>query len=177
MANYQKTHLWIDNKQYEAVFTPGDSIDVFEFCGFKIGLFICYDVEFSEAVRVLAIQGAKVILVPTASSKDYKADFQRTVNFLLPAHCYENGVHIAYVNYSGDGFNGCSKIYDDKGQTLVMFGEKEEGIRNTVIMKNTAHSHFLENRRPELYRVLGREINIAKEFMCLQKKFLQEERK
>ena len=40
---------------------------MFEWNGWRLGLLICYDVEFPEAVRGLALQGADAVLVPTAN--------------------------------------------------------------------------------------------------------------
>ena len=70
LANYRKTHLWplLDKE----VFTQGESFaNVVEFRGLKIGLLICYDVEFPENVRHLALQGANFIAVPTAVGYPY----------------------------------------------------------------------------------------------------------
>ena len=155
LANYQKTHLWIDYKKYEDMFTPGNNFDVFEFCGFKIGLLICFDVEFSESVRILATMGAKLILVPTAVCKD--SDMHPIIDFLLPAHCYENCVHLAYVNYLADNYEGCSRVLDDKGEVLISLGNKEEGVFTTIVQKNVNSSIYLQRRRPELYNEVTRE--------------------
>lgn len=83
-ANYRKTHPWIE-KNVEGAFKPGESFSpVFDFCGVKIGLLICFDVEFSEAVLTLALQGAEVILVPTAIGTKYAALYQKSSLHLEP---------------------------------------------------------------------------------------------
>ncbi|MGO9592713.1 MAG: nitrilase-related carbon-nitrogen hydrolase [Steroidobacteraceae bacterium] len=69
----------------------------FSFGGFKIGLLICYDVEYPEAVRSLALMGADVILIPTALTDDYGA----VPDFLVPARSIENQVFLAYCNHAG----------------------------------------------------------------------------
>ena len=48
---------------------------MFEFCGVKIGLLICYDVEFGVSVRTLSLSGAQLILVPTACNIKKKLEF------------------------------------------------------------------------------------------------------
>ena len=74
LVNYRKTHLWIPPKppQYELVFTPGSQLqDPVECCGMKIGILICFDLEISETARCLALSGADLIAVPTASTIQY----------------------------------------------------------------------------------------------------------
>jgi predicted amidohydrolase len=64
IGHYRKTHLFSDEK---FAFTPGD-------LGFPlvstrfgtIGICVCYDLRFVEVVRLLALQGAELICVPTA---------------------------------------------------------------------------------------------------------------
>ena len=65
LARYRKTHLFgdVDREQFSE---GGIEPPIFEIDGFKIGLLICYDVEFPENVRALALQGADFVIVPTA---------------------------------------------------------------------------------------------------------------
>lgn len=62
--HYRKLHLF--DKEKEA-FTPGDlGLPVAELPFGTVGLCVCYDLRFVETVRALALQGAELILVPTA---------------------------------------------------------------------------------------------------------------
>ena len=66
VAKYRKCHLYC---RYEnEVFTPGglDQLRVFDFCGLRVGMLICMDIEYPEPARVLALQGMDVLLAPTA---------------------------------------------------------------------------------------------------------------
>jgi predicted amidohydrolase len=67
LINYRKSHCW---SSYERrFFTPGDELSpVVPFEGIKVALLICYDVEFPELCRALALQGCNLFLVPTGSS-------------------------------------------------------------------------------------------------------------
>ena len=59
-AVYRKTHLF--GAKEKAAFTPGSCLgEVFQLAGLSVGLLICYDVEFPEAVRTLALNGAELI--------------------------------------------------------------------------------------------------------------------
>jgi predicted amidohydrolase len=61
-AVYRKAHLWDTEK---SVFTPGSSPPpVVEFGFGRVGLMICYDLEFPEWVRLAAIEGADLLAVP-----------------------------------------------------------------------------------------------------------------
>ena len=156
LENYRKAHLWtLEDNSIEFMFTPGDKLSsVFEFCGVKIGLCICYDVEFSETVRCLALRGADVVLCPTAV-----ADYERfaeeakfTNTSVLATRAFDNGIYLAFVNYSGQGFAGGSRCYGPKAERLVACGGTEdEGIFLTEFRKVQQKSAFLLKRRPELY--------------------------
>jgi N-carbamoylputrescine amidase len=61
---YRKLHLFAHERD---AFAPGDrGLPVVELDGVKVGMLICYDLRFPEALRVLALQGAQVIAVPAA---------------------------------------------------------------------------------------------------------------
>ena len=96
LMNYRKTHLFGDLDR--AQFCAGDAASqVFEHRGWKLGLLICYDVEFPEAVRGLALQGADAVLVPTANMEP----FDEVQRVLLPARALENSLYLAYANACG----------------------------------------------------------------------------
>lgn len=61
---YRKLHLF--GPEWEC-FTPGDQgLQVVEVGGLAIGVLVCYDLRFPEALRILALKGAQLIAVPTA---------------------------------------------------------------------------------------------------------------
>jgi len=66
-ANYRETHLF--GSYEKKFFKPGHALIITELEGLNIGILICYDVEFPEAVRTLANAGAQLIAVPTALMK------------------------------------------------------------------------------------------------------------
>ncbi|MDV7397713.1 nitrilase-related carbon-nitrogen hydrolase, partial [Arthrospira platensis SPKY1] len=70
VARYAKTHLF--GAMDRAQFSPGaEAPRVFSWRGWRVGLLICYDVEFPETVRVLGLQGADLVLVPTANMREF----------------------------------------------------------------------------------------------------------
>ena len=156
LSNYQKVHLWVDedNYAYEEVFTPGKEFaEVVECCGMKIGLLICYDIEFPEAARTLALRGAQLIAVPTASL----ANYPKIKTLVVPTRAMENRVHVAYVSHTGTVFSGMSCCCNPAGDCVAMAGSEEVLLPAPVTLQD--QSPFLypyfKDRRPELYGQLA----------------------
>jgi predicted amidohydrolase len=158
LLNYRKTHLFgeLDRAMFKAV---GDEFPVAELSGFKIGVLICYDIEFPEPARRLALAGADIILIPTAQMQPY----EQVARHVLPARAYENQVYTAYANHSGedDGLSyvGLSSICGPDGQVLAMAGLAEEML---FAEASAAHQRavreadpFFTDRRPGLYGTLA----------------------
>ncbi len=157
LAHYRKTHLFGSDER--AVYRPGDRFEQpFELGGFKMGLLICYDVEYPEAVRTLALLGADVVLVPTALTDEYAA----VPDFLVPARAVENQVFVAYCNHAGveNGmhFLGGSRLTDIDGKALAAAGAGEALIIGEISQRRRAAAAkcypYRADRRPELYSLL-----------------------
>ncbi len=151
---YRKTHLYGDVDQSQ--FSAGDRLaDVFDYEGWKIGLAICYDIEFPEVARALTLAGAELLLVPTANMEPFDTVARR----LVPARAEENGVAIAYANYCGaEGrfrYCGQSCVADALGNDLARAGNDETLLiadvdRNAVLSARN-RTPYLADRRPSLY--------------------------
>jgi 5-aminopentanamidase len=157
LAHYRKTHLFGPDER--AVYRPGDRFEQpFELGGFKMGLLICYDVEYPEAVRSLALLGADVILVPTALTHEYAA----VPDFIVPARAVENQVFVAYCNHAGveNGmhFLGGSRLADIDGKALAAAGAGEALIIAEISQRRRVAAAkcypYKADRRPELYGLL-----------------------
>ena len=94
---YRKTHLF--EREADA-FAAGDDYPVFDVpvvAGrppLRVGVCICFDVEFPEVPRLLAIGGAQLIAVPSADMEPYRA--QQAAN--LMSRAIENNLHVALAN-------------------------------------------------------------------------------
>ncbi|MCI4331220.1 MAG: hypothetical protein L3K19_05165 [Thermoplasmata archaeon] len=99
-----------------SVFTPTHSGRPLEVEGQKVGFQICYDAFFPEVSRELALAGAVLLVVISASPVTSKRLFEK----VLPARAVENAVPLAYVNRVGveDGvvFGGGSVAVDARGE-------------------------------------------------------------
>ncbi|OOG88932.1 hypothetical protein B0E41_01160 [Hydrogenophaga sp. A37] len=154
--NYRKTHLFGDMDR--AQFSAGDAASqVFEWRGWKLGLLICYDVEFPEAVRGLALQGADAVLVPTANM----VGFDEVQNTLVPARACENRLYVGYANACGSEgptrYGGLSLVANAQGEPLVTAGRNEAllvvALSQDHLESARRHSQ-LPHRRPALYQPL-----------------------
>ncbi|WP_371345973.1 carbon-nitrogen hydrolase family protein [Ancylobacter sp. IITR112] len=154
LLNFRKTHLFGDLDR--AMFAPGEgTAELVRFAGYSIGMLICYDVEFPEAVRALALAGADLVLVPTANMKPYDA----VSLYVVPARAFENELFIAYANRCGvEGeldYMGLSCVGDPMGGNLVLAGDGEELVFADLdpARLNEARrlSTHLGDRRPEVY--------------------------
>jgi 5-aminopentanamidase len=106
-------------------FTKGESDGLFHWSGFNIGMLICYDAEFPELTRELALKGAYIILVPTALGSKWGWVAQQ----MMSTRGYENGVYFVYANYCGEenniAFLGERFIASLLGQVVARAGSKE----------------------------------------------------
>ena len=131
LLNIRKTHLFgeLDRSQFSAA-PARDTL--FDFHGWKVGLLICYDLEFPENMRRLALAGADMVLVPTANMPDY--DFVATT--MVPVRAYENQVFVGYANYVGSEdevhYGGLSSVAAPNGQVLAKAGRDSELLFATV---------------------------------------------
>lgn len=153
-ATYAKTHLYGDVDRSQ--FAPGDRFaPVVELGGWKLGLAICYDIEFPETARALALAGAEAILVPTANM----APFASIATRVVPTRAEENAVFLAYANYTGAegdfAYVGLSCIVAPTGEDLARAGAGEETIHATLdraaLTAARAQATHLSDRRPDLY--------------------------
>lgn len=155
VARYHKTHLYgdVDRRQFSA----GDALSgVFDLQGWRVGLGICYDIEFPEVARNLALKGAELIIVPTANMIPFKSVATR----LVPARAEENAICVAYANYVGaEGefqYNGHSCVCGPDGDDLARAdGQTEKllfvDLDNEIINRSRLQQTHLKDRRAELY--------------------------
>ncbi len=156
LTTYRKAHLFMKET---LLFTPGAAEPpVVEFKGQKIGLMICYDWAFPEVARLLALQGAQLLLHPS--------------NLVLPygpqgmlVRSIENRVFTATANRfgleRGLKFFGRSQITSPRGELLAQAGPDVTGIITADLdlsqaddKQLTPYNHIFNDRKPALYRRL-----------------------
>ncbi|MBC3777300.1 carbon-nitrogen hydrolase family protein [Pseudomonas sp. SWRI99] len=159
LCNYRKSHLFGDLDR--SMFSPGDAeLPVVELNGWKLGFLICYDLEFPENTRRLALAGAELIVVPTANMIPF--DFVADVT--VRARAFENQCYVAYANYCGhEGdiqYCGQSSLAAPDGSRIALAGLDEAlivGELDRQLMNDSRQANrYLSDRRPELYGALNR---------------------
>ena len=128
-AVYRKSHLYGDYER--GLFTAAEpSACIVEHGGLRIGILICYDVEFPENVRRLAQAGAHLVAVPTALPASGHAEF--IARSMIPVRAFENQVFVAYVNHCGAddrfAYAGLSTIAAPDGTLLAAADETLESL-------------------------------------------------
>jgi predicted amidohydrolase len=148
-GRHRKVHLFGDVDR--SLFVPNaEPPAAFDFDGSRVGLLICYDVEFPEAVRHLAVDGARTVLVPTANMTGY----EEVQEILVRARACENGCGVVYANYCGADdlfeYNGRSVICGPGGEVLAQAGAQGEELIVADLPAESAGT-YLADRRADLY--------------------------
>jgi predicted amidohydrolase len=122
---YRKINLW--SKEKEA-FRRGSKPSVFDVDGFRVGVGICYDLEFPEYSRSLTLSGAELIVYPSAQP----AECRDRVMVYLRSRALENGVYIGFSDLAGvEGeysFAGGSAVVGPNGVRFTRNIRSECGI-------------------------------------------------
>jgi len=167
LARYRKLHL--PHLGIDRFVNPGETpIEICETELGRIGLGICYDIRFPEHARVMALQGAD-ILIYIANWPPPSAIYPE---FILPARVLENRVFCVAVDRVGEEegvkFIGRSAIYHcGSGEPLAAAGGEEEEIIYAEITPAEARDKHIvfapgkyeidldKDRRPGLYGIIG----------------------
>ncbi|MFE6365385.1 carbon-nitrogen hydrolase family protein [Streptomyces sp. NPDC057806] len=153
-ANYRKTHLFGCFERDH--FTPGErQVVQAELNGLRVGILICYDVEFPENVRAHALAGTDLLVVPTAQMHP----FQFVAESMIPVRAFENQMYVAYVNRAGrEGefeFIGLSALAGPDGVARARAGRGEELVfadTDPAFLAAAREANpYLQDRRPGLY--------------------------
>jgi predicted amidohydrolase len=153
-ANYRKTHLFGCFERDH--FTPGErQVVQAELNGLRVGILICYDVEFPENVRAHALAGTDLLVVPTAQMHP----FQFVAESMIPVRAFENQMYVAYVNRAGQEgefeFIGLSALAGPDGVARARAGRGEELVfadTDPAFLAAAREANpYLKDRRPGLY--------------------------
>jgi predicted amidohydrolase len=153
LSVYDKTHLF---DRERAVFAPGAALQPpFSWRGMHWGVLCCFDLEFPEAARTLALRGAQCLLVPSANMKPWGPSHRAFVR----ARALENHCWVAYANLCGSAsgyeFEGESCLVDPHGE-LQCEAERSASVVCGDVSARAAREaraaiDYLAQRRPGLY--------------------------
>jgi N-carbamoylputrescine amidase len=172
MGVYRKSHI-PDGPGYSEkfYFRPGNT-------GFKtfrtrhgtVGPAVCWDQWYPETARALMLEGAEILLFPTAigtEPHDPDLDTSRMWRRAMIGHAVSNVVPVVAANRIGtegsQRFYGHSFICDERGDILAEFGATETGVLTATLDLDQARRHraafgFFRDRRPDLYGRLSEDI-------------------
>ena len=138
---------------------PGDELVVSETAqGVELGMSICYDLRFPELYRILAVRGARILVVPAAFTL---ATTREHWEILLRARAIEDQAFVVAANQIGEhakGYRsgGRSMIVDAWGLVLGQAPDKETVVLADLDLERQAEIRrtmpSLANRRPSAYR-------------------------
>lgn len=178
---YRKMHIPDDPAYYEKFyFTPGDlGFHPIQTSIGKLGVLVCWDQWYPEAARLMALEGAKLLIYPTAigyESSDTKEEQERqreAWTTVQRGHAVANGLPVVTVNRvgheddpssltNGIQFWGSSFIAGPQGEMLYRADNIKE--ETAIVDVDLAHSEnvrrwwpFLRDRRIDAYqKILNR---------------------
>lgn len=167
LAVYRKAHLWGEEKRW---FTPGsDPPPVVSTRVGRVGVLICYDLEFPETVRDLAIRGAEIVAIPTNWPMHPAPGGERPAlmgNAMVAARL--SRVFLACCDRAGTergiDWTGGSCVVDPEGWVLAERPARDAGPVaaevDLALARDKAvgpRNDVLGDRRPELYGSLTQE--------------------
>lgn len=164
IGRYRKLHLPFLG--VDRLITPGnEGFKVWETPIGRIGIAICYDLRFPESLRVLALQGADIIALPT----NWPDGSQLMPDFVTRTRALENRVYLLACNRvgeeSGFWFFGRSQIVGTSGKVLVEMGAAPDIAYATIEPQRARQKRLIlhasefemdtfGDRRPEWYTPL-----------------------
>lgn len=179
-GKYRKMHIPDDPAYYEKFyFTPGDlGFHPIDTSAGRLGVLVCWDQWYPEAARLMALQGAEMLIYPTAigyESSDTPEEQQRqreAWTTVQRGHAVANGLPVVAVNRTGHEtdpsgatggiqFWGSSFVAGPQGEMLYRAPENEEA--QEIIDIDLSHSEqvrrwwpFLRDRRIDKYTDITR---------------------
>ncbi len=177
-GKYRKMHIPDDPAYYEKFyFTPGDiGFHPIDTSVGRLGVLVCWDQWYPEAARLMALQGAEMLIYPTAigyESSDTEAEQQRqreAWTMVMRGHAVANGLPVIAVNRVGHEsdpseqtggiqFWGSSFVAGPQGELLYRASDNEE--ESIILNIDLDHSEqvrrwwpFLRDRRIDEYKDL-----------------------
>jgi predicted amidohydrolase len=170
VGKYRKVHLpYLGIDRFT---TPGNEpFRVHDIDGLRVGMIICYDGSFPEATRVMALDGADLVALPT----NWPPGAEAMAAYASNTRAAENNLYFMAVDRVGTerGFRfiGCSRLCDPAGVTMDDAPHAEaQVIRGTVDVNRARNKKIVRvpgkhsidrvnDRRPEFYSRLTQEVN------------------
>jgi len=167
LGKYRKTHIPHVRGFWEKFyFRPGNmGYPVFDTAVGRVGVYICYDRHFPEGWRALGLNGAEIVLNPSATSRGLSNYLWRLEQ---PAAAVANEYYVGAINRVGvedlgdDDFYGTSYFVDPEGAFVGDTGDDHEeelivrDLDMDLLRVVRDRWQFYRDRRPDAYDDLTR---------------------
>lgn len=158
VAIYRKIHLFdvLGARESDYMIPGNRPSSIFEVRGSKLSIAICFDLRFPELFRYYGLQGAEVVLVPSAwYSGPMK---EEVIRFLTRARASENTYYVVVANQYSARFTGRSMVVDPLGTVLLDLGLGEKYVEFNIdvdyVYQVRKSLPLLELRRGDVYTLL-----------------------
>jgi predicted amidohydrolase len=163
LTAHRKVHLYRAGGE-DVAFGAGSSLEVVQTSRLgRVGVLVCFDGDFFESARTLALAGAEVVLLPAA----YETAAERWWDLLYPAQALGNAQWWVMANQCGDNgsieFLGGSRVIAPDGEVVASLPRTgSRGVEYLVTeIKLAQRLHaarqeagvLLADRRPDVYRL------------------------
>jgi len=170
VGNYRKIHLpFLGIDRFT---TPGDQpFQVYEVGSIKVGMNICYDGSFPESSRVMALQGADLVVLPT----NWPPGAEGFPKWIINTRALENKIYYAAVDRIGRergfSFIGGSKICQPNGEDIqfadhsdyeILYGDIDPSLSRNKHIVRVPKEHEIDrfvDRQPHWYQDIVDENN------------------
>ncbi len=179
-GKYRKIHPPGNRSLERIYYRYGSKFPVFNVCDWKVGVVICYDLNFPEAARCAMLNGAELLVVPFCEAVNYlspaasslpentgveamnKEGWLRQWDLKTAQRAIENQVYLAACNHVGQEKDaviiGESRVVDPWGEVIVSIGDREGVIHCELDRGKLIHlrqtTSVLRDRRPDLYKAI-----------------------
>src|SRR3982075_4514472 len=165
LGKYRKTHIpHVKGFWEKYYFRPGNlGYPVFETAVGKVGVYICYDRHFPEGARILGLNGAEIVLTPSATVAGLS---EHLWELEQPAHAVANGYFVGAINRVGrekpwniGEFYGKSYFCNPRGKIFAQASRDKDEVLVAdldldMIQEVRKVWQFYRDRRPETYGAL-----------------------
>lgn len=156
-----KLHIPGEEKHY---FCEGEAVHVFHTAFGAVGLIVCYDAIYPEVARLMALDGAEILVILYAGPK-YQRFVQERLLYLTSVRAVENRTYVLackLVGLEGDlEYYGGTGIAAPTGEVVAWSGEAPEEkviygrLDEDLLREERAYAPVLRDRRPALYSRLA----------------------
>jgi predicted amidohydrolase len=146
IGKYRKVYL--PREEYEGGLTPGMDYPVFQTDFGKIGMMICWDVQYADPARALALRGAELLLMPIWGGN----------KTLGKARAIENHVFLA-----SSGYDYPTYIMDPDGETLASATDPGTAAVATIDLNRRYVDKWLGNMRARFMKELRLDLKVERD--------------